>query len=303
MSKSYIITGGGGFIGRNLVSLIRREEPIATIVDVPRSVDLTEEQRTFSAFEASPRADYVFHLADVSGNHSWAANNAYTQTARNCRMHLNVVAAWEKYQSQAKFIFPSSVWAYPADIEIASESSYWEGALIPGVKHYGHSKKLADILLDALGRERGLKAITLVLGTTYGPGDKSDHFIPSVLRRMHSNRDELVVYGSGNESRDFIYVDDQVRGLYLHKDADSRMLNISSGSVTKTSAIVDLAAELMGYEGAVKYKDDPGIRKSGDVRGLSIEKAKSVTGWPVSPALTPLRDGLSKTIEDMYKNG
>jgi nucleoside-diphosphate-sugar epimerase len=188
-------------------------------------------------------------------------------------------------------------------VQVAKESDYWSGPLIPNTRHYGHSKQLADLLIDSCIKEVGLSAITLILGTTFGPGDKSDHFIPSFLRRMIGNKDELTVYGTGEEMRDFIYIDDQVRGIYLHRDVDDRMLNIGSGNLTSLRTVVTIAKETMNYEGIINYKNDIQFKRAGDIRGLSVLRAKALTGWSITPELQTLHYGISKTLEDIIKNG
>ena len=104
--------------------------------------------------------------------------------------------------------------------------------LNPETRHFGYNKKIATILLETAKVNFKLKATTLILGTVYGPGDLSDHFIPTIIRRMKNEKKILEVYGTGKESRDFIYIDDQVKGIFLHKDCNEEILNIGTGKLT-----------------------------------------------------------------------
>ncbi len=115
-------------------------------------------------------------------------------------------------------------------------------------------KKIATILIEAAKKNYNLKGTTLVLGTVFGPGDRSDHFIPSVIRRMQKNKKKFNAFGSGNESRDFIFVEDQVKGIFFHKDVNEEILNIGSGNLIKTKQMINILKKIMKYKGDIIYK-------------------------------------------------
>ena len=294
MACSYLVTGAGGFVGRNLIRHITSKEPQSIVLSLPRGSDLTDSLATRNFFEGTQRLDYIYHLADKSGNHKWTTEHSFDQFSTNCKMHLNVLEAWKSYQPQAKLIFVSSVWAYPENLTIASESDYWAGPLQAGIAHFGYSKKLVDVALHAARQQYGLSGSTLVLGTCYGPGDASDHLIPTIIRRMKDDPESLQVYGTGEECRDFVFISDQVAALHAHKDTSFDLLNISSGKVTSIREVVETIVELSGYMGKVCFSSDRSLASTQAVRALDVSKARALQSVPIT--FRSLRDGLKQTL-------
>src|SRR5207248_11491754 len=97
------------------------------------------------------------------------------------------------------------------------------------------------------------KGTSLVLGSVYGPADRTTHVIPSLLRRMVENPDRLEIWGDGHDARDFIYIDDQVQGIIRHLDYDGDLLNIGSGRSHTIREAVAVLARLMDYRGEVIF--------------------------------------------------
>ena len=300
--QTYLITGGSGFIGWHLCRYLSLVDPKSVIINIPRKVDLSIATEVDSYLKKINKIDYIFHLADVSGNKDWSSKNSFNQTLMNVKIHSNLISSWKFYQPQAKFIFVSSVWAYPIGNDFSTEDDYWSGSILSETRHYGYSKKIATILLEAAQKDFGLKSTTLILGTVFGPGDRSDHFIPAIIRRMKDNQSRLMVYGSGEESRDFIFIDDQVKGIYLHKDVDNSLLNIGTGNLITIRMIIEIAKNIMNYPGEIIFKTN--ANTNNDIkRGMSVEKAKKLTGWSLKNDFTDLEDSLALTIQDMYENG
>jgi GDP-L-fucose synthase len=296
MGTAYLVTGAGGFVGRNLVSAIRKSDPEAIVDALPRTVDLADRDAVLSAFGTDLPYDYIYHLADKSGNHRWAAANAFDQFAVNARIHLNVLEAWQRYQPQANFLFASSVWAYPEGISIAREADYWAGPLHHEVGHYGYTKKLVDVGIRAARQQYGLAGTTLVLGTCYGPGDKSDHLIPTIIKRMQDNPNELIIYGTGDESRDFVFIEDQVAAMLQYKDAPTDILNISSGRLTTIREVAETAVKVSGYKGVIKYVNPNGNSPTNLIRGLNVSQAEAILPAGKCIRFRPIQDGLRLTI-------
>ena len=140
------------------------------------------------------------------------------------------------------------------------------------------------------------------MGTVFGPGDKSDHFIPSIIRRINKNPSKLDVYGSGKESRDFIYIDDQIKAIYLHKDCNENLLNVGTGRLINIKKIIMKLKKIMNFSGKIIFKkikkDDKDIK-----RGMSIDKANLISGWPTKYKLIDIDKALLETVKDMRING
>ena len=125
----FLVTGGKGFIGRNLAAYLNRQPDQHTVTVIGREFDLRDATRAAAAFKDSGTFDYIIHLADVQGDARWSAQNAATQFMANARITLNVLEAWHACQPQARLICLSSLWAYPESVIDAKESDYWNGRM------------------------------------------------------------------------------------------------------------------------------------------------------------------------------
>ena len=296
-----LITGGSGYLGKNLLNYLKKKKTKFKTISIPRSIDLTLEKKVNNYFMKSGKLNYIFHFAEVSGNKAWSKKNSFQQTLMNLRININIISAWKKYQPNAKFIFVSSVWSYPLGDPFLKEKDYWKGELNPETIHFAYNKRIATILLESAKSNFKLKATTLILGTVYGPGDLSDHFIPTIIRRMKKEKKTLQIYGTGLECRDFIYIDDQIKGIFMHKDQNEEIINIGTGKLTSIKNIIEVSKKIMKYKGKIKYMK---INKSMDIkRGMSVYRAKKLTGWSNKNMFMKLENGLLNTINDMEKNG
>tara|TARA_B100000787_G_scaffold169671_1_gene161654 strand:- start:293 stop:1192 length:900 start_codon:yes stop_codon:yes gene_type:complete len=296
-----LITGGSGYLGKNLFNYLKKKKTKFKTISIPRSIDLTLEKKVNNYFMKSGKLNYIFHFAEVSGNKAWSKKNSFQQTLMNLRINVNIISAWKKYQPNAKFIFVSSVWSYPLGDPFLKEKDYWKGELNPETIHFAYNKRIATILLESAKNNFKLKATTLILGTVYGPGDLSDHFIPTIIRRMKKEKETLQVYGTGLESRDFIYIDDQIKGIFMHKDQNEEIINIGTGKLTSIKNVIEISKKIMKYKGKIKYMK---MNKSMDIkRGMSVYRAKKLTGWSNKNMFMKLENGLLNTINDMEKNG
>tara|TARA_B100000787_G_scaffold26172_1_gene17410 strand:- start:7301 stop:8212 length:912 start_codon:yes stop_codon:yes gene_type:complete len=303
MKKVYLITGARGFIGKHLSTYLKKVEPNSKIIKLPKKIDLLNSKQTLNFFKKiNVKVDYIFHLADVSGNKKWASDNSFLQTYANVQIHLNTIFAWKKFLPKSKLVFVSSIWAYPIGKNFQNEKNYWEGKLIDYAKFYAYSKKIASLLLEAANNNFKLKSTTFILGTVFGPGDKSDHFIPSIIRRMNKNPLKLEIRGTGKESRDFIFIEDQIKAIYLHKDCNEALLNVGTGRLVNIKKIIIKLKKIMNFNGKIIFqkikKDDKDIK-----RGMSVKKAIFLSGWPNKYNLTNIDIALKATVKDMRING
>ena len=290
----YLITGAHGFIGRHLTEFIRNNEPDSDVVPVGREYDLTDFTACTRLLQKSGPFDYVFHLADVTGNARWSASHSADQFFANAKISLNILEGVCKFQPYARLVGFSSLWAYPARVAWAREQDYWDGPLHESIQHYGLNKKFLGGGLQACKQQLKTKGTMLVLGSVYGPGDHSDHVIPSLIRRMKDNPNTLEVWGSGRQVRDFIYVEDQVRSIYLHRDFNGSLLNISGGQSYSIRNVVETLAKLLPYSGKIVYLSEQGVGE--DERRMDMTLANQKTGWPGNYKLRSLKEGLLLTL-------
>lgn len=290
---SMLVTGATGFIGSHVVQTLQASG-IHQVFPLPKGTDLTSNDATRAAFVAPGPVDYILHAADVGGDATWASRHPATQLLANSSMALNVIECWRDLQPQARLIGLSSLWAYPESVTTATESAYWDGRMHIPTEHYGLTKKLLGVGINAMRREHGLKGTMLVLGSVYGPGDTSTRVIPSLITRMRANPATLEVYGESSASRDFVYVDDQVAGILQHLDYEGELLNVTSGHYSTIGEVVSLLSEILRFTGKVVFSGSKGQGVA--VRRVDISQAMAATGWPSNHRLHSLEEGLRKTI-------
>jgi GDP-L-fucose synthase len=298
--SQFLVTGGKGFIGKHLTRVLRDRFGADQVTSVGREFDLREPARVKELFQGAGRVDYIVHLADVAGDARWAAQNAATQFFANAKISLNVLEAWQLWQAQARLVCFSSLWAYPESVSCASEADYWNGRMHRPTEHYGLNKKFFGVGLEACKRQNGLKGTTLVLGSVYGPEDATTHVIPSLLSRMRQCPDRLEIWGDGTETRDFIYVDDQMEGIIRHLDYEGELLNVSSGRASSIREVVETLARLTGYQGKIIF--DKSKATGAGSRRINVELARQVGGWPGNFKLHTLEEGLQKTINSFNRS-
>ena len=293
--KRYLITGASGFVGSRMKRFLAEEEADAEVIAIGREQNLTDPVVCKEVFSSCGKLDYVFHFADVNGNAEWSRQHAADQFFSNMQITLNVLENVVCHQRQARFVGFSSLWAYPERSTNFSEADYWMGALPASTQQYGMSKKMLGSGLCACSLQYGLRGTMLVLGSIYGPGDHSDHLIPSLIAKMKRNPHELQVWGDGSQVRDFIFLEDQLRGIYLHKDFEGELLNIAGGQPASVREVVTYLQELMNYSGEIVYLGAG--NGTTDNRRLDMSAATRYSGWPGSFKLKTLREGLKITIE------
>jgi len=296
----FLVTGGTGFIGKHLTRFLQQRFSESEVVSVGSKFDLTNPAQAKELFQNFGKFDYVIHLADVQGDAKWAAQNAATQFMANAKMSLNVLESRHLFQPQARLICLSSLWAYPEKVIEAEEKDYWNGRMHQPTEHYGINKKILGVGMEAFKRQHRLRGTNLVLGSVYGPEDLTTHVIPSILKRMQENPNLLEIWGDGTQTRDFIYVDDQVQGIFQHLDYDGELLNISSGKTYSIREVVEILAKLMDYKGKIVFDASKG---AGVVnRRINTNLARQTTGWPDNFKLHTLEEGLLKTVNAFKKS-
>lgn len=293
-----LVTGARGFIGRHLVNFLAAQGE-SEVISAGREFDLSDPARCDELFARSGPVDYVYHLADVSGNAGWSASHAGEQFFSNAAMSINVLQSTTRHQPAARFVGFTTLWAYPASTTLAREANYWDGPLEKSTQHYGIVKKFLGLGLQACKQQWGMKGTMLALGSVYGPGDRSDHVIPSLIERMRSNPKRLEVWGNGYQVRDFIHIDDQVRAIFLHKDYDGELLNISGGQSYSIRQVVDVLCSLLPYTGEVIF----GASDSGALseRTMDNSLANQISGWPGKFKLQTLKEGLALTLKEQTR--
>lgn len=290
-----LVTGGGGFVGSHLVERLRAQgtEPfVARRIDY----DLTHEADVARLFEqAAP--DLVLHLAAEVGGIGANRINPGRYWYANLVMGAHVLEQARLHET-GKVVLAGTVCAYPKFAPVPfREDDLWNGYPEETNAPYGVAKKTLLVGAQAYREQYGTNAIFLLPANLYGPGDNfhhtNAHVIADLIRKMHESPDEIVLWGDGTPTREFLYVDDCVDGLLLAAERydGSEPVNLGTGAEISIRDLAELVAELTGFAGEIVW--DTSMPNGQPRRSLDASRAKELFGFE---ARTPLREGLERTI-------
>jgi GDP-L-fucose synthase len=290
-----LVTGGGGFLGSHLVERLAADghEPF---VARRRDYDLTVATDVERLF-ADARPDTVIHLAAEVGGIGANRANPGRYWYANLIMGAHVLEQSRK-AGVGKLVLLGTVCSYPKFAPTPfREDDLWEGYPEETNAPYGIAKKSQLVGAQTYREQYGLNAIYLLPVNLYGPRDNFDletsHVIPALVRKMTAGDDEIVLWGDGSPTREFLFVEDCVEGIALaterYDGADP--VNLGSGQEIAIRDLAELVAELTGFEGEIVWDES---RPNGQPRRqLDVTRARELFGFE---AKVPLREGLERTI-------
>lgn len=291
-----LVTGATGFLGTHLCRELRRRGHHLTALG-SRQADLTHPD-SLSPF-ASDTYDQIFHLAAWTQAGDFCLRHPGEQWLINQRINTHVLAWWHAHQPQAKLICMGTSCAYDPALPLV-EDNYLAGQPIPSLLTYAHTKRMLYVGLLALERQFGLRHLTLVPSTLYGPGYHTDgrqmHFIFDLFRKILDGQrtgNPVVLWGDGHQRRELVFVEDFVRvACDLAPTVDNDLVNVGASGEHTIRHFARLICDQVGYD-FDRIQFDPTRHVGARSKRLLTQKLYRLLP---NLTLTPLADGLRSTL-------
>jgi GDP-L-fucose synthase len=295
-----VVTGGSGFLGRRVVAALERRGCASVFSPRSAQYDLREKSQVIRLYE-DHRPDVVVHLAAIVGG--IGANRAHPGRF----FYENLVMGAETLEQARrfgvrKFVGIGTICAYPKFTPVPfREDDLWNGYPEETNAPYGLAKKMLLVQSQAYRQEYGMDAIHLLPVNLYGPGDNFDaetsHVIPAMVRKMEearlAGRDEVVLWGDGSPTREFLYVDDAAEGIVLATERydGAEPVNLGSGGEIAIRDLAPIIARATDFIGRITW--DATKPNGQPRRGLDTSRAEQAFGFR---AKTPFAQGLAETV-------
>jgi GDP-L-fucose synthase len=300
-SDRIAVTGGAGFLGSFVLEKLRQRGYSDLVVPRRKEYDLTHAGDVARMYEAL-KPDVVLHLAaEVGGIGANRANPGRFFFA-NMAMGLHLIER-ARLVGLKKFVQVGTICSYPKLTPVPfREEELWNGYPEETNAPYGVAKRALLVMCQAYRQQYGLNAIVVLPVNLYGPKDNFDlhssHVIPALIRKCVEARDlgeaEVQVWGTGQASREFLYVEDCAEALVMAMEAYESLepMNLGSGREITIQELTALIVKLSGFKGTIAW--DPSKPDGQPRRCLDVSRAKEQIGFE---AKMPLEEGLRRTIE------
>ena len=303
--KRVTVTGGAGFLGRFVTEKLKALDGVEVFVPRSREYNLIEKSDVERMLDDS-QPDLVIHLAAVVGGIGHNQKNPGKFFYDNLMMGVQLIEQ-SRLRGVKKFLATGTVCAYPKFTPVPfKEDDLWNGYPEETNAPYGLAKKMMLVQSQAYREQYGFNSIFILPANLYGPGDNSNletsHVIPALIRKCvearRSGTGFIEVWGSGSDSREFLYVEDCAEGIVkaaaLYDEDDP--VNLGNGREVVIKDLVELIARLAGFGGAIRWQAD---KPDGQPR-RQLDTARAFERFGFR-ARTSLEDGLRQTI-DWYEN-
>lgn len=304
--KKTLITGGNGFIGRNLVLKLKEMGVNDIVAPSSKDCDLREQSAVRQLFDET-KPELVFHLAALVGG-IWA-----NMTMKGKFFYENIIMSTLVFEESRKhnvekLLAVGSGCIYPKMVKQPIKEEYlWDGYPEETNAPYAFAKRMLIVQAQAYKEQYDFNSIVVMPGNLYGPYDnfhlEDSHVVPALIVKfvdaVKNNKDQVVVWGDGLATRDFFYVEDAVDGVIslMQQYDEPEPINLSTGEEVSIKTIVELISELTNFKGEIVWDI---TKPSGQPRRwFDVTKAKEKIAF--EPKVT-LEQGLRKTIDWYMEN-
>ena len=305
-NKRILVTGGAGFLGRQVIDQLCQNGANREKITVTRSHDC--DLRVWENCQrAADQQDIIIHLAAHVGGIGLNREKPGELFYDNLIMGTQLIhAAYQ--QGIEKFVCVGTICAYPKFTPVPfKEDDIWNGYPEETNAPYGVAKKALLVQLQSYRQQYDFNGIYLLPVNLYGPEDNSNpsssHVIPALIRKVQEaqtrGEKQLPVWGDGSPTREFLYSTDAARGIVMGTQFynDAEPVNLGTGYEISIKDLITLICELMEYEGELVWETD---KPNGQPRRcLDTERAKQAFGFT---AQVEFREGLKNTIDWWRKN-
>ena len=297
----FLVTGGAGFLGSFVMEQLRVKGAARVTAPTIDEVDLTDPHAV-RRLMADSKPEVVIHLAAMVGGIGANRDRPAEFFFQNLMMGTNVLhESWKAGVKKVTAI--GTVCSYPKTPPVPfKEDNLWDGYPEETNAAYGLSKKMLLVQAEAYRQQYGFNAIVLLPVNLYGPRDnfnlETSHVIPAFILKCldakEHGKDEVVMWGDGSPTREFLYIEDAARGILMatEKYDGDLPVNLGSGQEIRISDLVGTMARLLDYKGKIVWDT---TKPNGQPRRLlDVSRAREKFGFS---AEVKLDEGLRRTIE------
>jgi GDP-L-fucose synthase len=298
--KRVVVTGGAGFLGSFVVEKLRARGGRNVIVPRSKDYDLRDRAAVARLFdEAKPHI--VVHAAGVVGGIGANRANPGRFFYENAIMGIELMEHARRFGVE-KFVTIGTVCSYPKHAQVPfKEDDLWNGYPEETNAPYGLAKKMLLVQAQGYRAQYGFNAIYLLLVNLYGPGDNFDpetsHVIPALIRKCaeakESGARNIVLWGDGSPTREFLYVEDAAEGIVLAVERydGAEPVNLGTGGEVSIGDLAKIIAGQVGFGGELVW--DTTMPNGQPRRCLDTSRARQLFGFQAAHSL---RDGIAKTV-------